>query len=76
MTLQACGYQVLAATPEQLQRLTQQRRVFASCGGSVVVRRADGFLETHATLAAMLECQSALNQGSDAISMAVIGLLL
>ncbi|MDT8316334.1 H-NS family nucleoid-associated regulatory protein [Roseomonas mucosa] len=54
-TLQACGYQVLAATPEQLQRLTQQRRVFAACGGSVVVRRADGFLETHATLAAMLE---------------------
>ncbi|MDT8352567.1 H-NS histone family protein [Roseomonas mucosa] len=54
-TLQACGYQVLVATPEQLQRLTQQRRVFAACGGSVVVRRADGFLETHATLAAMLE---------------------
>ena len=54
-TLQACGYQVLAAPPEQLQRLTQQRRVFAACGGSVVVRRADGFLETHATLAAMLE---------------------
>jgi hypothetical protein len=52
---EACGCALLPATEAQVGRLTPQRRIFRLDGRPFVARRPDGFLETHATLARLIE---------------------
>ncbi|MDJ0389702.1 hypothetical protein QMO56_16430 [Roseomonas sp. E05] len=51
---QARGRHVVAATDEQIATLSMQRRVFWMEGRAFLVVRPDGFLETVATLQALL----------------------
>lgn len=51
---EACGCSVVPATDDHVWRLTMQRRIFRIDGKPYLVVR-DGFNETHATLAALLE---------------------
>ena len=52
---EAGGCVLLPATDLQVGRLAAQRRIFLLDGRPHVARRADGFLETHGTLARLIE---------------------
>ncbi len=58
---EACGCAFVAATEEQVRRLTMQRRVFCSDGTPVLATRDGGFFETHATLAALVRRHAAVS---------------
>lgn len=54
-TAKACGCEVVSATHDQIWRLAQQRRIFRWNGQDVILRRADGSLETFGTLMQLLK---------------------
>jgi len=54
----ACGCTFVPASEAQVQRLAMQRRIFTLDGLPFVASRdGDDFLETHATLARLIEAQ-------------------
>jgi len=58
---EACGCAFVAATDEQVRRLTVQRRIFGLDGMPFLATRDGAYFETHATLAALIGRHAAVS---------------